>query len=212
MGNIEIDKTETIDVTDTYMGIFREEGANASERKIRIGLFKKGKIYGVERSSYMSGIQSYTDIFTGDSLGLYQKEGQDIVAGQYKFGDADLISGDYSARLYDTAVEDVTMSEGRAPFNAEVIGLGLVKFEDVNRDLQGNVPLTTVVERLKNFSAVSIFEDGRLDNYRTKVQISESLSDMRYYQSNIAYNGIDFDERAVIDNTNKAEENDNYIY
>lgn len=194
-----------IDVTDTYMGIYKEHKTDEQGRMstaIKVGLFKKGKVYDIPGKN--RPVQAYTDVLSNNSAGLLlYEDGQDIVATDNLLGNVDLLSSDYNVGPYSSLTQEIEQQNGIKPFNSDFVGLGLVGFEQANPDTQGNVPLSVVLEKLKSFSELSISLDKRLDESNTKESIAKSLEDAKNHIENVPMNNIKFYDVEIDNNTNK---------
>lgn len=144
-----------IDVTDTYMGIYKQvitlEDGDLSIF-IKAGLFKKDRVY------YPKGsrpVQSYIDILSGNTVGfLLSQDGKDIVTSNV-MGNIDLLPEIYTIGYYSFLREEIEKQEGIKPFTSEIVGKGLMKTSQVAPTLQGKVPLSTVLQELAMFGKLT---------------------------------------------------------
>lgn len=183
-----------IDVTDTYMGIYKQvivsEDGSLSEI-IKAGLFKKDRIY------YPKGIrpvQSYIDILSGNTASLLlDEDGKDIVTSNV-MGNIDLLPSVYSIGYYSLLMQKIEEQEGIKPFTSEFVGRGLMKTNQFAPKLQGKVPLSTVLQELAMF--------GKLTESRDPEVQESILASLKEAEKN-AINRLPLNDIDLSENFNK---------
>ena len=166
-----------VDVTDTYMGVYKQRITDDEGRLsevVKVGLFKKDKVYSPKGRK---PVQSYVDILSGNTAGLLlYEDGKDIIASKV-IDNVDLLSADYSVSYYSSIMQKIEEQDGIIPFTSEFVGLGLMRMDQVAPKLQGNVPLSAVLQELAVFSKLNASVDKRIADPRSQASINASLKD-----------------------------------
>ncbi len=165
----------SVDVTDTYMALYNrrvKDKYGRYEEYIAAGLFKKNKVFSPDGRRQ---VQGYVDVLTGFTAGLLlDKDGKDIVASQV-MENVDLLPSDYGVAFYSSLMQKIEEQYGIKPFHGEFVGLGLIRADQFDPTLKGEVPLTTILEKLKSFGEFTAKFDRRIADPMVQRDIEQSL-------------------------------------
>lgn len=208
-----------VDVTDTYIGIYKEEKQDEHGRYItsfRLGLFKKGKVMDIPNrgKGWLHEVQTYEDVLSGNTAALWTEgdrkditTAEDFVAETMK--PYRPLSPDYNVGNYSSGMERLREEYGYGleDFSATIIGAGLVSYERFAPEQKGNVPLKDVITTLMRFNSMTISEERykKIAETRKQEQILTGLKSSAKYVLEQRYipNDIDLSFLPEDFNTNK---------
>jgi len=195
-----------VDVTDTYIGIYKEEKTDEHGRYIttfRLGLFKKGKVMDIPNrgKGWLHEVQTYEDVLSGNTAALWTNGNREDITGASEYVVESMrpyqpLSADYNVGNYSSGMERLREEYGNGleDFSATIIGAGLVSYEKFAPEQKGNVPLKDVLTTLMKFNSMTISEERykKIAEPKKQEQILNSLKssakfvvDQRYIPNDI---------------------------
>lgn len=166
----------SVNTNDLFVGIYKEFSKNEEGRNIetlKIGLFKKDMVYEIKGRN--RPVQSYRDIFSGNTAGLLlYEDGEDII-GVDSFNDCELLPSDYSINYYDGIMDDIVEKYGVKPFSSKIVGAGLVKLHDFEPSLEENALVSDLISTLARFNGITCNLDKEISNNRNQKTILKSI-------------------------------------
>lgn len=160
-----------VDVSDTYIGIYKEEKQDEHGRYIttfRLGLFKKGKVMDIPNrgKGWLHEVQTYEDVLSDNTAALWTEGDKKDITTALDFVAETMkpyrpLSPDYNVGNYSSGMERLREEYGYGleDFSATIIGAGLVSYEKFAPEQKGNVPLKDVLTTLMRFNSMTISEE-----------------------------------------------------
>lgn len=195
-----------IDVTGTFIGYYeaRElDDIGREHKSIKLGLFKKGQVYDVDRNR---PVQSYVDLLSGNTAGLLlYEDGKDITASP-EFVSPELVpykplSTDYSVDYYSSLMQEIEAKYGVSAFTSKFVGDGLIPWEedwevsDLHEEYKGvttSIPLSKVLESLVEFNNNRQQYNKKIADPKVQASVVKSIKDApKYVVNNLPLNDID---------------------
>ncbi len=190
------------DVTGTFIGYYeaRElDDIGREHKSIKLGLFKKGQVYDVDRNR---PVQSYVDLLSGNTAGLLLYEnGKDITTSP-EFISPELVpykplSTDYGVDYYSSLMQEIEAKYGVSAFTSKFVGDGLIPWEeywevsDLHEEYKGvttSIPLFKVLESLVRFNNIRQQYNKKIADPKVQASVVKSIKDApKYVVNNLPY-------------------------